>query len=443
MVAQNGPARLEIGLWEVLVGVGKPQKTATNPQTLPALLARRYRTNSQAFAGLGQWKMQDVNLPIHRLFVLGAGFSAPADLPLGNGLLERVRQEVRSSFRHARWDGTLEQEIKEWASLYPGASIDLERVLAYSHRKHHLRLLGSDEYFEHGSRSIVAARHAIQRILTRATPNDTPSLYRDFAGRLCPRDVVLTFNYDTLLEQALDDIGKPYTLTPEWWLDTDPGEWEPKFVDLLKLHGSIDWYDRYYLDSAMRWHAEQGHDVPNRDPIFGPAPTVPSEPLSRGRTEVFGRHILPRVFRVPDHARHFPIEETVGSHIVPFILPPAYDKLLGYDPILDLWENLHRTKDFFSSIVMIGYSMPSYDSYAYETLGRLFVEYQQGGDTTGWEHRRVPIQLVTLANSSQQALECFPFLESAKTRVWSHGLSSDSLDWIDWGDGADYPAENA
>ena len=334
-----------------------------------------------------------MNLPTHRLFVLGAGFSAPAGLPLGNGLLERVRQDVRGSFRRAGWDGTLEQEIEEWASLYPGEPIDLERVLAYSHRKHYLRLLGSDEYFAHGSRSIVAARRAIQRILIHATPNATPSLYREFALRLCPHDVVLTFNYDTLLEHALDDIGKPYTLTPEWWLKTDPAVFEPKFVDLLKLHGSIDWYDRYYLDSEMRWHAEQGHDVPNRDPIFGPTPTVPSESLSRGQTEVFGSHLLPRVFRVPNHKRHFPIDDKVGSAIVPFILPPAYDKLLGHDPILDLWENLHRTQDAFSSIVMIGYSMPPYDSYAYETFGRLFIEYQQGGDTTYWEHRRVPIQL--------------------------------------------------
>ena len=384
-----------------------------------------------------------MNLPTHRLFVLGAGFSVPAGLPLGNDLLKCVRQDVRGSFGRAGWDGTLEQEIEEWVSLYPGQPIDLERVLAYSHRKHYLRLLGSDEYFEHGSRTIVAARHAIQRILTRATPNDTPSLYRDFALRLSPSDVVLTFNYDTLLEQALDDIGKPYTLTPEWWLKTDPGGLGPKFVDLLKLHGSIDWYDRYYLDSAMRWHAEQGHDVPNRDPIFGPDPTVPSEPLSRGRTEVLGSHLLPRVFRVPDHKKHFPIEDKVGAAIVPFILPPAYDKLLGYDPILDLWENLHRTQDVFSTIVMIGYSMPPYDSYAYETLGRLFVKYQQGGDTTYCEQPRMPIQLITLADSRQQAVECFPFLDPTKTRVWSQGFSPNSLDWIEWGDGADNPAESA
>ncbi len=381
-----------------------------------------------------------MNVPPNRLFVLGAGFSAPGGLPLGNGLLERVREDVRGSFQLAGWDGTLEQEIGEWSSLYPAESIDLERVLAYSHRKHYLRLIGSDEYFEHGSRSIVAARQAIQRILIQSTPSDTPKPYRSFAQRLCPRDVVLTFNYDTLLEQALDGVGKPYSLTPERWLQADPGGFEPRFVDLLKLHGSIDWYDRYYLDAAVRLHAEQGHDLLSRDPIFGPAPTVPPEPLARGPTEVaFGNHILPRVFRVPNHTAHFPIEGRVVSRVVPFILPPAYDKLLGHDPILDLWENLHLTQDSYASIVVIGYSMPPYDSYAYETLGRLFVEYQRGGDLTDWEHRRVPIQLITLADSRQHALKGFPFLDPAKTRVWHQGFSTDALNWIDWGDGAGRP----
>ncbi len=383
--------------------------------------------------------MQNVNLPAHRLFVLGAGFSAPAGLPLGNRLLESVRRDVRRSFQVADWDGSLEQVIEEWASIHPGKSIDLERVLAYSHRKHYLRLRGSDEYYAHGSRSIVAARKAIQQILIRATPIHPPSLYRDFAQRLCPYDVVLTFNYDTLLEQVLDEIGKPYSLTPEWWLETRPTGQEPRFIDLLKLHGSIDWYDRHYIDAAMRWHAEQGHNVPNRDPIFGPAPVVPSEPLSRNPTGTdFGKNILSRVFRVPNHNRYFPIQGELASTIVPFILPPAYDKLLGHDPIVDLWANLHRIHGIFSSIIMIGYSMPSYDRYAYETLGHLFVEYQHGGDTAILGHQRMPLQLITLADSRQHALQDLPFLVPAKTRVWNEGFSPASLDWIEWGN-ADHP----
>ena len=348
--------------------------------------------------------------------------------------LNASRENLRLDFRGYDWEGPLEQEIEEWTSLYPGQPINLERVLAYSHRKHYLRLIGSQEYFEHASRSIAAARPAIQQILIQATPSDTPTLYRNFAKMLCPNDVVLTFNYDTLLEQALDNIGKPYTLTPEWWLEKDLSKSEPKYVDLSKLHGSIDWYDRHYHDDVMRWFKEKGNDVPDRDPIFGPAPSVPSEPLSRRQTkEVFGSRILPRVFRVPNHRKHFPIVDETGVCMVPFILPPAYDKLLGYDAILDLWENLHRTYDVFSSIVVIGYSLPSYDSYAYEALGRLLVDYQRVGDATYWGHRRVPIQLVTLADSEKHALESIPFLEPGKTRIWHQGFSADSLNWIDGG----------
>ena len=350
--------------------------------------------------------------------------------------MQSVREDVKGYFQRSGWDGALEEEIEEWCSLYPGQPLDLERVLAYSHRKHYLRLMGSEEHFEHGSRSIVAVRKAIQHALTLATPHCTPTLYRDFVTRLTPNDVVLTFNYDTLLEQALDDIGKPYSLTPEWWLQERSSGSEPRDVDLLKLHGSIDWYDRYYHDDAMRYHAEHGAGVPNRDPLFGPNLTVPSEPLAHGPTGEFGRHILPRVFRVPNHSMYFPIEGGVGSHVVPFILPPAHDKLLGFDPIVDLWWSLHHNLDAFSSIVIIGYSFPAHDSYAYEALGHLLADYQRGGSTTYWEQRRVPIQLITLAEPARHMLKRVPFLAPDETRVWHRGFSLDSLSWIDWGDGA-------
>ena len=377
--------------------------------------------------------------PHYRLFILGAGFSKPAGLPLAKELLASVRQEVKKYFQQrGRWDGTLEQDIEEWTRLYPDEQVDLERVLAYSHRKHYLRLLGSDEYFAHGSRSIVAARRAIQRILIDGAPTDTPSLYRKFSNYLSPNDVVLTFNYDTLLEQSLDAVGKSYTLTPEWWLSRELPESGQEYVDLLKLHGSIDWYDRRYYDDAKRWHLERNNDVPDRDPIFGPHPSVQPEPLSKGKTnKEFGRNILSRVFRVPNHSRFFPLEDRdyPFNDVVPYMLPLAYDKLLGHDAILDLWENLHRIMNDFSSIVVIGYSMPKYDNYAFETLGQLCVEYQLGGRENKWGHRRVPIQIVTWAKSKTCVFKNLPFLDSAKTRVWCEGFSDDSLDWLEWGDG--------
>ena len=374
-----------------------------------------------------------LEFPHFRLFILGAGFSKSAGLPLGDELLNRVREEISRESR------SLEQEIDEWRRLYPNQRVDIERVLAYSHGKHHLRLKGPKEFYSHGSESIVAARKVIQRILINGAPTDTPPLYRRFSNHLSPNDVVLTFNYDTLLEQTLDAIGKPYTLTPEWWLSRELPESGFEYVDLLKLHGSIDWYDKQYYVDAIRWLREQGHaDVPDRDPIFGPDPLVQPVPLNKGEIENgFGWNILTRVFRVPNHNEFFPLDSHGYPHnkVVPFLLPLSHNKLLGHDAILDLWENLDYVRNELTSIVIIGYSMPQYDSYAYETIGRLCFLYQSEGRRTGRNKRRLPIQIITKAESVQAVLENKPFLDPSQTLIWHEGFSDDSLDWLDWGDG--------
>ena len=75
-----------------------------------------------------------------------------------------------------------------------------------------------------------------------------------------------------------------------------------------------------------------------------------------------------------------------------------------------------------------------------EQLGdALLAGFFQPRDRESFKQRRVPIQLITLASSEQRALESIPFLEPDKTSVWHQGFSTDSLHWIDWGDGADNP----
>ena len=379
-------------------------------------------------------EVPNVHLPRSRLIILGAGFSKPAGLPLAKDLLKSVRVNLK----RLNTSNELEREIAEWQSLYPSDCVNLERVLAYSHRKHHLRLLGSDKLPDHASISISDVQMEIQRILIELSPvgNDIPVLYRRFAELLTPHDVVLTFNYDTLLEDTLGAIGKTYSLVPKWLLENVSDDHRPDCVELLKLHGSIDWYDRYYYDCERKWQEKLRQ--PDRDPIFGPNPLVRSENIFSGSIarqppweKSYG--LLSRVVRVPNLKEHFPIQES-RYRCAPFLLPPAYDKLLGYDPIIDLWAGLHRTPQRFSSIVVIGYSMPSYDSYAYEGLGKLMLDYQRGADQKVYGQRRLPIQNITLAKSEDQALVGAPFLERDKTRVWYEGFSSESLDWLDWGD---------
>ena len=368
--------------------------------------------------------MVNSNHHYYRLFILGAGFSQPAGLPLGIELLEKVRNQLGPM-------GSLERDIQDWKRIYPKEELDLERVLAFSHRKHYLGLEGFDVTFAHGSKTIAFAREAIQQILIRETPVDTPALYRNFAKELTPYDTVLTFNYDTLLEQALDDIGKPYTFTPEWWLKN--ADTEQKYVDILKVHGSVDWYDRDYYELRRTWDREGGTSFSEKDPIFGSEANVPCEGLAKGPVEKpYGRQILSRAYRVLRHKDYYPLQD---YQVVPFILPLAHDKLLGYSPIVDLWHSFHQAMWEVTNIVLIGYSMPAHDTYAYEAISDLLGKYQLAESETRLHQVRRPVQVITLADSKECALRNMQFLNPQKTRVWCQGFSESSLEWMDWGGG--------
>lgn len=346
---------------------------------------------------------------------------------------------MRTHFHSYGWEGPLEEEILEWQALYPNSDLALESVLSFSHRKHFLKLLGSKEYFSHASRTIAFVRLIIQEILSQPVDAGAKGLYEKFCSALIPNDFVLTFNYDTVLEDTLDDLGIPYTLTPEWWLDHEKrhkakGDQNAEFVNILKLHGSIDWYDRRYYDETRACYESSDFDVPDKDPLFGRNARIPIEPLSRDEVvSGYGDELLSRVFRVPNHREYFPFRS--GSYTeVPFLLPPAYDKILGHDPIRELWSNMHRTLDAFSMMIIIGYSMPSYDNYAYEALGRLILDYQAGGDKNYWGQPRIPLQIITMASSEEEVLDSIPFLNPEHTQIWTSGFNDDAIKWIDWGD---------
>jgi hypothetical protein len=377
--------------------------------------------------------MNTDSFPRSRLFILGAGFSKPAGLPLGAELLEWVRGRLQSEFRLAGWDGPLEKEISEWQELYPANELTLEAVLAYSHRKHFLQLIGSDEYFSHSSRTIAATRQAVQALLLACMQQPIPNLYSKFVARLTPWDTLLTFNYDTLLEDALDAAGRPFSLTPEWWIERGQADFTKRYVEVLKLHGSIDWYDRAPYEIEREHFNRTGTQVPDRHPLFSPSADVPTESLARepvARDDV--EELLRRIVRVPDHSRRFPIGPYWEA--VPFLLPPAHDKLLGHDPSRALWRDLHRAYRYCSAVVIVGYSMPAYDGYAYEALGRVLIDYQRGRSKTEFGHRRVPVQVITLADSETAVLTNIPFLKAERTRIWTRGFSPQALEWLDWGD---------
>jgi hypothetical protein len=59
-------------------------------------------------------------------------------------------------------------------------------------------------------------RKAIGKVIHDGTPaaDKLPDYYYKFAELLSPRDIVLTFNYDLVLEAALTHVGKRFRRFP-------------------------------------------------------------------------------------------------------------------------------------------------------------------------------------------------------------------------------------
>lgn len=169
-----------------------------------------------------------------RVFILGAGFSAAAGIPLTSALLRDAMRifETECNGIFLRVDGyarDLEWRVK--------GEIDYSR-LSFSELCTHLEYVelseygGGERWSSEGSREKLALRFYLAKCIAQATPpaGAIPNLYIEFARQLNDRDVVISFNWDGLLELALLSVGKSYTYN---FGDTG--------IKLAKLHGSINW----------------------------------------------------------------------------------------------------------------------------------------------------------------------------------------------------------
>ncbi|MEW7865758.1 hypothetical protein [Aeromonas diversa] len=170
-----------------------------------------------------------------RTFILGAGFSAAAGVPLTAELLtkamERFELECNGIFQRVN------NYAKECFQVKDSETVDYSNV-GFSELCTFLEYIelreygGGERWSDNGSKEKINLRYFLAKTLMDMTPEgqDIPQLYIDFANELHERDIVLSFNWDLLLERALDLVGKKYTY-----------KFEDKKIKLCKLHGSVNW----------------------------------------------------------------------------------------------------------------------------------------------------------------------------------------------------------
>ncbi len=377
--------------------------------------------------------------PRFRIFIIGAGFSVHAGLPLGEQLFELVRGAVRHRYGS---DNKLEGDL-DWYLKYrlrcdevsTDAPVDYEKFMSHLDLEHYLGLRGSDTWSDEGNESQLLIRNGIQEVIYSRTPEAPTVECIRFCEQLLHRDVVLTFNYDTLIEDTLDHLGKPYRLFPNRvkevrasssLIDSDAEDHE---ILISKLHGSIDWYDKLPFLRDREHASQYEHPWESRHPVFKDGSTVSSTQLIEGPFDE--EDSLQYVYRVNDLSQ---LTDAQFWQCSPLILSPSSSKILYANPLKSLWRGLQQAGGLNFGLGVVGYSLPPYDEYARQALYHLmrnYTEYEYDLEMMGLTKGPARILDYSPPGSSDWKIrKNYSFMNWDRTELNTTGLSVDSINWI-------------
>ena len=151
----------------------------------------------------------------NRVFILGAGFSAASGVPLTASLLERTMSKFSAECPgiFARVDNYAKECTENVDGEMNYSAIDFSDLCTFLEYIELREYGGGERWTDAGSREKLALRFYLAKTMAESTPSadKLPDLYVKFAEQLHQRDIVISFNWDGLLEVALSKLGKSYT----------------------------------------------------------------------------------------------------------------------------------------------------------------------------------------------------------------------------------------
>lgn len=377
----------------------------------------------------------------YRIIILGAGFSKPAGIPLAAELWEEIRKTASafpSNLRANKFNTDLDRYIRfrrdaAGEELTP-ATVDFEDFMRFLDVEHFLRLRGSDTWSPDGNEGTIVTKYLIGKILARhvSALETVPELYLQFAKSLEPNDYILTFNYDTLLEISLDAIGKPYRLFPNRFkninsfyntLDLDRNE-----IIILKMHGSIDWFDRTEFEHRIAENKEHGSKNPT-DIIFSNETVLGLERIVDGPRP--DSDPLKNIYRARNLNELYKIDHLFLA--TPRILPPSSMKLLYYTGLNNFWEGIENAGSFNFGMSIIGFSLPEHDEYARQILYNIVNNYQSYNTTSKFGEMKQNISIIDFfkdKKSERNFRNRYRFVDWSRAHLSGEGFNIESLKHI-------------
>lgn len=378
-----------------------------------------------------------------RLIFLGAGFSVPAGLPLAADLWKHIYSEAGNypeSLRASHFSKDLQLYIKYSREAYGKDisvdDVDFEDFMRFLDIDHYLGLRGSDTWGPEGNESTIVTKFLIGKILAKHCLANTtpPNLYKEFARRLQPGDTVFTFNYDTILETALDYVGKPYRLFADrfekigQFANTVDSSDDHEIV-VLKMHGSIDWFDNSFVKNSMSFRKPMGLPIPDYS-IFSRKEEFGLENIVAGpRPE---NESLSNIYRAKNYNAVY--QDGLSFFEPPKILTPSAAKILYSNGLHDFWTGISKAGHYSFGLSIVGFSLPQHDEYMRQILYKVMKNYQNSYWAEGFNGmKKTPVTMVDyFANSQAEQLyrERYKFVDWNKTHVIGTGFDLASLDHI-------------
>lgn len=382
---------------------------------------------------------------MNSIFIIGAGFSKLAGYPLGQELFSEIIKEAKrlnprgvnlyENILKPDIDDFLEYKEKTASPKLTEDKIDFEEFVSYLDVQHLLDLRGSDTWSEEGNKSQILIRNLIAKVFHRCwknVENETFEIYKHFAARLEPTDYVLTFNYDTLLEHACEAQNIPYRLYPTRFKSITSSAGivaaeDNNEVAILKMHGSIDWFDITKHESSEKYFRESKHFQQNSHVIFGDYKTF--WPVKIIDEPYFQNSGLQKVYRISKLDEYFQRATLVEE--APLIVSPSFNKLPYLNPLVDFWYGLNRSGGSNKMITIIGFSLPPYDEYVRQPLYSLISNFQFV--EMGKLMQKSKLKIVDLKNNNE-SIEAFKhnfrFVDWEKVDCYFKGFDNQAIDFI-------------
>lgn len=378
------------------------------------------------------------------LYILGAGFSKPAGLPLANELFDEMKRNAKSRSdtdfkilnnlvaQYCKLERVVNGKhiddttihIEEFISF-----VDLLQVIPVDYK---LGILGESKRIADGLQpSANWIRYMIGLTINqylRKRDKESNQLYREFAKRLTPGDVIITFNYDTLLEIALEELGREFRYfpfaqaNPDWsGFGSNVRNPNSNEIIVLKIHGSIDWFDKSGYSNCAECTRRQPEDRSTAHPVFASDRFNPSPLVYSERQNDDPLKMLHRIRSVEDY--YVESDEPI-PHDVPFIIAPSYNKLLHISKLRELLKNTLSMPPWHNQVVVIGYSLPKYDDYA-----RLALSYVIGGCL--WNKGSVKLVDYRKTNTSCKEFKCnYRFVDWDRVECYFGGFNENAISMI-------------